>query len=309
MRARRAILAVFAIVPTVASAREPSATERALASALFEEGRTLLAEGRAAAACPKLAESQRLDPGGGTLLNVALCHEREGRLATAFAEFQQALAWAHRDQRPDRASAAEEHLAAIRPRLSGIVVLGGAASPAELRISLDGALLGEGGIGSRLPLDPGPHELVVTHVDGRRAARRFRVEGEGLFLEIALPALPALPAPAGTSAAVPRPSAPSRVGPRVAPWVVAGGGAALMGVGLVFGLRATRLRSDVTALCPERSRCTEEGRAKNDDAVRAADVATVVTAVGIAAVGVGVALLLQKGPSTSAHVDPWTVRW
>jgi Flp pilus assembly protein TadD len=38
--------------------------DRVLAAALFRDGRALIAERRYSEACPKLQESQRLDPGG-----------------------------------------------------------------------------------------------------------------------------------------------------------------------------------------------------------------------------------------------------
>lgn len=302
---------------------EPAATERALAAALFEEGRALLAKNRVAEACPKLVESHRLDPGGGTLLNVALCHEKEGRLATAFAEFREALAWAQRDGRAERVAAAEEHLAGLRPRLSGVVVaLTPDADRAGLTLSLDGVALGRGSVGARLPLDPGPHELVATHADGRRTTLPFVVAGEGVFtpLEVKAPSAPppasvsvgpTASAPAGaTRSTVPPPeSRPAPTDRRVGPWVLVGAGALATGVGLAFGLRARSLRSDVRDLCPDLSRCTAEGRSKNDDAVRAADVSTVVTSLGLVAVGVGVALVVRKPVPQAARADLLQVRW
>ena len=74
----RALRHVTAVVPLFAlclagrAHAEPNADDRALATALFNEGRSLMSEGRIAQACPKLEESHRLDPSGGTILNCVL---------------------------------------------------------------------------------------------------------------------------------------------------------------------------------------------------------------------------------------------
>src|SRR4051812_5694810 len=85
---------------------------RAAADALFEQGKRLLASGETDTACAALAESQRLAPRPGTLLNLALCHEAQGRTATAAGEFRRAESFAR------EAGAANPSLANQRERLA-----------------------------------------------------------------------------------------------------------------------------------------------------------------------------------------------
>jgi len=118
----------------------PTEVESALATALFNEGRALMNQGRWSEACVKFSESQRLDPGGGTLLNLALCHEMEGKLATAWAEFNEALAIAERQSRSDRVVFARSHIDKLEPRLSHVVVIVSEPAPAE-ELMLDRAVL------------------------------------------------------------------------------------------------------------------------------------------------------------------------
>src|SRR5262245_39437134 len=116
-------LALAAATSTAPVRAEPTDADKTLAAALFREGKALMDKaevdkGDYAPACGKLEESQRLDPGGGTILNLALCHEKQGRPATAWAEFIEALGIARRDHRQARIDLAEEHIAKLEPTLS-----------------------------------------------------------------------------------------------------------------------------------------------------------------------------------------------
>ena len=114
-------------------------------------------------ACPKLAESQRLDPGGGTLLNLAICHEKEGKLATAKIDYEEALAVATRDGRKDRQVIARARLAATEATIPRIVVLVASASDAAgLEVKLDGLSLRRAAWGVATPVDPGAHVLEAS---------------------------------------------------------------------------------------------------------------------------------------------------
>src|SRR5688500_12989999 len=118
----RILLALALVLSTRIVRAEPTQTDAVIAQSLFDEGRNLLAAGKIKEACVKFAESQRLDPGGGTLLNLALCHEREGKIATASAELEAATAQAIKDGRKDREGIARDHFAALQPRLPKLVV-------------------------------------------------------------------------------------------------------------------------------------------------------------------------------------------
>ena len=146
--------AIFAGMPRPALAQG----EVALAETLYRAARDLMAEGKYSEACPKFAESYRLDRATGTLLNLAACHEAEGKLASAWVEYMDAAAAAQRDGREDRVQYAEEHKRALEPKLSRLTItLALGVDVSTLQITLDGAVVGTAALGVPAPLDPGPH--------------------------------------------------------------------------------------------------------------------------------------------------------
>lgn len=135
----------------------------ALAESLFREGKRLSSERKFAEACPKFAESYKLDPGLGTLLNLAICHESEGKPATAWAEFSEASSRAKRDGDTDRAALADEHVRALEPKLAhiSITLAPGAAVPG-LVIKFDSRELASAALGLPIAVDPGKHVVEAS---------------------------------------------------------------------------------------------------------------------------------------------------
>ncbi|HEX6276874.1 MAG TPA: tetratricopeptide repeat protein [Polyangiaceae bacterium] len=170
----------FLLAPTALAAallflspagRAQSQTGVALAETLYQQARDLMAEGRYDEACPKLEESQRLDPATGTLLNLASCHEHQGRLATAWFEYLDAVTLARRDGRPDRVAYAQGRLAELEPKLSRLtLVVPEAADYPGLELELDGTRIGKAARGVPAPVDPGAH-VVEVRAPGRQSIK------------------------------------------------------------------------------------------------------------------------------------------
>ena len=255
----------------VRPAEAQSATDSAAAQALFEEARTLLKAGRAAEACPKLEESQRLDPGSGTLLNLARCYEQMGRVASAWNKYLEAASSAAAAGNAARESEARQRAAALRPRLPKLVIT--VASEAKdtpgLVVTRDGERVGAAQWGLAIPADPGDHTITAS-APGRATWQAVTaVSGVGTTVAITVPALAvsapeAPPTRAVTSApaAAPPPvvvatePAPSGLGTRRTLALVAGGiGVVGIGVGTVFGLKSKSDHDEAAKYCDGRPFC------------------------------------------------------
>jgi hypothetical protein len=325
-------LGLVGIIPLRSAHADPSVADKSIATQLFKEGRALLDQGHVAQACRKLEESQRIEPGGGTLLNVALCHEREGRTATAWAEFTEAIGIAKRDDRPQRVEFARAHLALLEPELSRLSIqVPGAADQPDLEIKRDGSILGRAAWGSPIPVDPGDHLVEVVAPGKIPWKQTILLAPNADTRTLVVPVLEN--APVQESVESP-PSAPtSRVAPvplanpgnatqdkvvegssggsTVPAWIALTLGVAAAGAGTYFALLAVSQKSDADRNCPNDA-CSAEGVRQNSDAIKSANFATTGLGVGVAGVVLGTVLFATRSgapraaesaaKSSSAHV-------
>lgn len=263
-----------------------------LAESLFQQGVAAMDRGDLAHACDMLAESQRLDPGGGTLLNLAVCHERAGRLATAWARYIEALGVARRDKREDRAVLAEEHIRLLEPRLPRLTLVLAERLPGQ-RVEVDGVELRAGAWELPSPVDPGAHAVRVQAAGRREHVFTVTVlEGESKRVVV-----PPLARDASFALREAPAAPPARDGTqRTFGWILTGvGGASLAGTA-VLGALAIGAESTADAACPGTGACVDQRGL--DASNRATNLSTAATITGLSGVVVlaGGLLLLITAP-------------
>jgi hypothetical protein len=319
----------------VGAARADGGQDTAVAEALFQDGRTLLAQGRTSEACGKFASSQRIDPQIGTMMFLATCHEAEGRTATAWGEFNAALAAIRRgpegppgglaaaDAR--REAYAQQRLEALATKLSRLI-LTAASPPPGLEVQLDAQSLGAGTLGTPLPVDAGLHTIVATAPLRRPWSTSVQVADGPIDVELTIPPLEPLsrsavsvplPAPSLAAEAQAPPAAthaistPAGAGlrpDRTLAYVAGGIGIAGLVVGTVAGSWAIADKDRADGGPCSGKFCTQHGLDLYSEASTAAWVSTggfVVAALGLA-VGAGALLLSppSKSAATSLRVTP-----
>ena len=325
LKGRTGALAVAALLgasvalvsPRPAAAQALSPADKALAESLFKEGKRLMDAKKHAEACPKLAESHRIAPKLGTLLNLATCHEEEGKTASAWAEFTEAASLAAKSKEPKREKYAREHAEDVEKKLSKLVVeVAGGGSDVE--VTLSGKALGKAAWGTPFPVDPGDYEVEATAPGKKRWSQKVTAEPGPATQRIKIPALEkeasaaASPAPAPSAteapaAALPPPppdSGDGGGGQRVAGFVIMGVGLAGIGVGSYFGLQTFSLKRDSDAHC-NGTLCDQEGVDMRADAKTAATLSTIGFAAGAACVAGGLILALTAGSSSKPASGLW----
>jgi serine/threonine-protein kinase len=285
-------------------------SDAATAELLFQQGRDLLRSGKAAEACPKLAESQRLDPATGTLLALAMCHEAEGKLASAWAEFVNVEARSRSEGRADREQVSHERAEALRPRLSTleIRVTGEMASVPGLEIRRDGVVLGSGAWNTAVPVDGGKHTVTVSAPGKRPWQGEATLKAEGDVQVLSVPALEAAPATPESKPGT-GPVALDTAGPSASkPWGTlewagvgtAGAGVIVLGVGGYFLSAALGKNSDSEDDC-DGNVCGDQGTSDRNDARSKGDTATWLGIAGGVLVAGGATLFIVGRSRSSAE--------
>ena len=280
----------LAVLGTASTARADS--NLTLAETLFDDAKELIAHGNSAAACPKLAESHRLDPKLGTLLNLAACHESVGKTASAWGEFSEARRMAVKQGRADREAYAADHVGLLEQRLSR-VTFSSEEPGVEPDLTLDDELVGAALFHTPVPLDPGPHAVIARRAGRVAVTVTFTVSPGPSAQTVSLPKLATAPLDLGPELGPPPPV--SGQWKRSAGLVALGIGAVGAGLSTAFGLNASSKHSDAGSHCSGRV-CDPEGLELQGSARSSADAATVAAGVAVVAIGVGAFLLLTAPP-------------
>lgn len=268
-----------------------------------------------AEACAKFAESQRLDPSSGTLLNLADCHEKEGKTASAWAEFLAAATLARGQHNEARATEATSRAQALKGRLSYLTIRG--REPVEGQQVRRGEIaLEAASLGVPLPVDPGLHVIVVSAPGREMWSAQVQIAPDGDRKVIDLPPLrrvqpppvasssvPVAPAPASSTPQVP--SAPVAVAPKTTSsmrrplgYTLGGAGAVALVIGGYFGLRALSTYEQAESRCASRRGCSDEAMDLREQASTRARISDVSLGVGLLLAGAGGYLLLVKPPGS-----------
>ena len=279
-------LLALLLPPALAHAQ---AQDPARAREHLRQGYELKTQGRYAEALNHLLESLRLDSQLKTILNVADCEEHLLRFTDARQHWLLARDNARLQGNEDFRREAELRLQALERRMPQLVVTFDAPPPADTRVDLDGAVLGQTSWGAPLPVNPGRH-VVSVQVSGH-AARAFEItlrEGERLSLQLA-------PGPALDAAD----SADSRR--RVQHFAAVGAaglGLVALGVATVSWLDASSTHEDALGHCVPR--CSDRARSLQSEAKSAARLGNVSAAVGGVLIGSGLALWLTAPSAPSS---------
>jgi serine/threonine-protein kinase len=292
--------AASALVIFVCGSARAQANDAAAAEALFNQGKQLMTQGQFAAACPKFAESQRLDPGIGTLLWLGDCYAKNGQLASAWATFHLAESLATKNRDP-RESVARDEARKVEPRVSKLVIQVPRTSVVDgLVIKRDDVALGRPLWGTQIPTDAGVHRLAATAPGRLPWQAQVTVPPDGGAVSVSVPSLEAAP-----QAATPT---EERASDGQTQRIV---GIGLIGLGVVgavvgsyFGLRVKSLKDDSSAHCA-RNVCDQTGFDARQDALTAATISNVAFAVGGVAVvgGVVVFLTAPKGGTSGVRAS------
>lgn len=273
-------------------------SDSALAEALFKDGRDLMEKGALDEACPKFEESQRLAPKLGTLLNLATCHDKSGRTASAWDEYTRALSMAKQAGETERVEYARAQLEELEPRLSKVAVE--VPSPVgDIVVKLDGTPIGEAAWGTPVPLDPGAHELEATAPGFADWSAPFEVPAGPHRMSVEVPKLDRQTSTAGAAAPdVGAPPDDSDEGSTqsVLGWTVGAAGLVGVGVGVGFGISAFSTYGASEDHCAS-DVCNQEGLDLRDDAKTSATVSNIAIGVGAGAMLVGLVLVLTSGGS------------
>ena len=296
------LLAGALAVPTRAAAQTSGDQ---VAEKLFNDAIALVTAGKYGEACPKLEESQRLDPALGTQFNLADCYEHTGRKGSArrlFIEVADAAKAAGKGEREKTSRERAAALESVAPRLT--VSVPPSAASMKLEIVVDGAPFAQAKWNRAEPFDAGAH-TVAASAPGKKSFQAKVTLQDGKGSEVAIPELenePLASVPPGPDDK----SASAGNGQRRSALIVGAVGVVGLAVGAAAGIFSVVKNGQAKDLCPSFNACPDaDGRSKWNAATDAGTASTIGFVAGGAILGAAAILYFTAPTPTSAPTTGW----
>ncbi|MCU0658947.1 MAG: hypothetical protein MUF64_27945 [Polyangiaceae bacterium] len=283
--------------PGLSHAQPSGAEPVVIAEGLFQDAKRLLNEGNPGEACPKLVESHRLDPAGGTALLLGSCYERLKRWASAWGAYREALGFAIKDHREDRELRARERIEALEPRLGRLQLQVPAALQQDpgVWIRVGSQQLARAAWSSLLPLDPGEHLVSAGLAGGCSWSILVPIPEHG--------GVSVLPVPSRLDCDKQAPPTTPKGSPPRAAYGMFAAGTIALGTGAVLGLQALHKDREADRRCPQ-TRCTDRSAVElSSEARRLARASNVGFVLGATALSAGLLLLLLHPSQRSTPIQ------
>ncbi|MCA9677583.1 MAG: tetratricopeptide repeat protein [Myxococcales bacterium] len=151
---RSSLCAALVVLAAASVASAQRSSDGGAAISLYDEGRRLFEAEQYDLACPKFDASLQLNPDDIDARGMlALCYERAGKLASAWAQFRELRVRAQRSNRAEPLRVADEHIAALGPRLAKVTIR--ISSTPGIAVLRDGLVVPPEAFGSGLAVDAG----------------------------------------------------------------------------------------------------------------------------------------------------------
>jgi tetratricopeptide (TPR) repeat protein len=310
----RALAASAVVALSLFGSSAARAGDVAAAEALFREGQAAMQKGDYVAACKAFEASHTADPSVGAQVNLAICNEKQGKLASAWGAYNEAarLALVLVPPEPARGAAAKQKADELAPKLQKIQVRVAVAAE-DVQVKQDGKPLAQG---VAIPIDPGKHVIEIT-AKGKKPKKEevVVIAGQKPLYAIDVTSMDDAPAeaparPAGADHRPPEGGGSDGSTQRTIGFVVGGAGIlALVGAGglLIFNLAVTEskrkdLSNQLQTDCPNGSpapgktvdcKNLKDAYESKKTAAENNQLATqIVAGAGIAMLGTGIVLVL-----------------
>jgi len=234
------------------------------ANALFNEGDSLMKQGKVAEACDAFEASNRIEPGAGVLIRLGECREKNKQLASSWSAYKDAQGRAKDPKKKEIAAAKVKDLEA---RLSYLSIQVPEASRVEgLTLTRNNQALDSALWNRAVPVNGGDYTIVARAPGKDEWKTTVKVPVEKGKITVDVPKLgepgkpeqkpivtpPEVKPPPEEEPEQPETPAPSMFTTK-RKIAVAVGGVAVIGIaaGVVFGMGAKAKERDAFALCPD----------------------------------------------------------